>query len=275
MSGRFNRNAIIAIVCAAAGSMAAHAQSAPTIVAPERVSEVTVTPVVADAGVARTIKISGKWPSCAPVGATVTSAAAFQSGTRVVRLILPQTFLPCPAPYIPYSVTASYTPAARGIEKLLVLNADGEYLGEGLVDTRAPNDDRSAFNITGMWYDPQSNGSGLTFVHSLVNDNAVFGTWYLYDTSGKPTWYTIQNAVWTTQGRVMEGALYESRQGTAAAICPPPFTACPPNYVPRILVFSTFGRVRLTLTGAGAAHVEALSFSGTVMFASDIIRADI
>ena len=244
-----------------------HAQAFPLIV-PERVSQITVTPAVADAGVARAIKVSGMWPGCVPVGATVTSVVSFPPATRVVRLILPQTLAPCQAAFVPYTVTATYTPTVRGIVKLLVLNVDGEYLGEGLLDTRAPDDHRSAFNITGMWYDPKSNGSGLTFVHSRVTDNAVFGTWYVYDGSGKPRWYTIQNTEWTAQGRVMEGSLYET---SAVASCPAPFTACPA----RIGLLVTIGRARVTITGDTSARVEALTTGGTVIFSSDVIRAEI
>ena len=271
MAGRFYWYMTLALAWVTATALPAQAQQAPTLIAPERVSEVRVTPVVADAGVAREIKISGKWPGCVPAGATLTAAVTIQPGTRVVQLILPQTLLPCPASYVSYSVSATYTPTVRGIVKLLVLNNDGEYLGEGVVDTRSPDDPHSAFNITGMWYDPLSNGSGLTFVHSRVTDNAVFGTWYVYDATGKPRWYTIQNAEWKSPGRVMEGWLYET--AALASSCPPPFTACPARSGPMSLL--TVGRARVTLTGANTARVEALNIDGTVIFASDVIRADI
>jgi len=260
---------VVALTWAAALALPSTARAqAPIQVAPERVSDVTVTPAVADIGVAREIKVSGKWPSCPPVGATVTSAAASPPVTRVVRLILPQTLLPCPAPYIAYSVTVTYTPTVRSIDRLLVLNADGEYLAEALLDTRAPDDHRSAFNITGMWYDPQSNGSGLTFVHSRVTDNTVFGTWYVYEASGKPRWYTIQNTEWKSQGRVMEGLLYET---SAVASCPVPFSACPA----RLGQLATAGRARVTLTGASTARVEALTAEGAVIFSSNVFRPEI
>ena len=43
----------------------AHAQTLPpSLLIPERVSQITVTPVVADAGVARQITVSGFWPGC-------------------------------------------------------------------------------------------------------------------------------------------------------------------------------------------------------------------
>ena len=260
---------MLALACVSILALPLAAQGqAPLIVAPDRVSLVTVTPAVADAGVAREIKITGTWPGCVPVGATLPAVGVVQPSALVVRLILPQTFAPCAA-FLPYTVTATYTPESRGITKLLVLNPDGDFLGEGLLDTRAPDDNRSAFNITGMWYDPQSNGSGLTFVHSRVNDNAVFGTWYVYDGSGKPLWYTIQDAVWKSQGRVMEGWLYQT--SAMPASCQAPFTACPAS----IGLLATVGRARITITGANSAHVEALTSNGAIIFASDVIRADI
>ena len=275
MARRFFRSVMLALACVAASllSSSVSAQANP-IKLPERVSQITVTPEVADAGVAREIKISGNWMGCVPVGAAVTPAVAFVSGTRVARLIFPQTLAPCAAVIAPYTVTATYTPAARGIEKLLVLNVDGDYLGEALVDTRAPGDHRSAFNITGMWYDPQSNGSGLTFVHSRVNDNAVFGTWYVYDRSGKPLWYTIQDTVWKSQGRIMEGRLLHTN-APFGSTCPAPLTACPRENGGIGLRLMAPGRARVTLTGPATALVEALSLSGAVIFSSNVIRVEI
>ena len=166
------RATLLAAVLAAAP---VRAQESVALLTPERVSEVTVTPAVADIGVPRQIRIAGTWPGCPPVNAGINSNAAQSAGSKVVQLVLPLTFAPCAA-FLTYSVSFTYTPQARGIDKLLVVGADGDYLAEGLLDTRAPTDDRSAFNITGMWYDPQSNGSGLTFVHSRIADNKVFGT---------------------------------------------------------------------------------------------------
>jgi hypothetical protein len=238
---------------------------------PERVSKITVTPVTAEPGVAREIRISGNWPGCPPVGANL-GAASPGTTTRVARMVLPATFAPCAA-ILAYSVTTTVVPSAIGIEKLLVLNVDGEYLGETLVDTRASSDNRSGFNITGMWYDPQSNGSGLTFVHSRVNDNAVFGTWYVYDSSGKPRWYTIQNAAWKSQGRVLEGVIYETLAPVRAS-CPAPLTACPAEVISLLLVLDV-GRARVTLTGPDRALVEALARDGSVVFSSNVMRAEI
>ena len=247
----------------------AHAQAVtPITLAPGR-AQVEATPLVADLNVERQVKVSGTWPhACIPLGASVEAGGAgVVFGSLVVRLTVPRT-LACALVLTPYSFTVKYTPRLRAALRVLVLADDGEYLGEGLLDTRAAGDRRSAFNITGMWYEQQSNGSGLTFVHSRLTDNAVFGTWYVYDASGRPRWYTIQNTGWTSEGRVLEGTLYES---SAVANCPAPFTACP---VP-IGLLVTVGRARLTLTGDNSARVEALTANGTVIFSSNVIRAEI
>ena len=225
------------------------------------------TPPVADLNVEREVKVSGTWPhACIPLGASVV--AGLVSGSIVVRLTVPRTLAACALVLTPYSFTVKYTPRLRAALRVLVLADDGEYLGEGLLDTRAAGDHRSAFDITGMWYEPQSNGSGLTFVHSRLTDNTVFGTWYVYDASGRPRWYTIQNTGWTSEGRVLEGTLYET---SAVASCPAPFTACPAQ----IGVLVTVGRARVTLTGDNSARVEALTANGTVIFSSNVIRAEI
>lgn len=249
-------------------SPAVQSQTLPPLVFAGRVSLITVTPAAADIGVAREIKISGHWPGCSPVGAMVNAPnLAFQS-TFTVRMVLPATLVACPAVLLPYTVTTTVTPVVRGIKKLLVLNFDGEYLAEALLDTRAADDHRAAFNITGMWFDPQSNGSGVTFVHSRTVDNAVFGTWYVYDTLGKPHWYTIQDAKWTSQGSVMEGRMYQT---SAFGNCPPPFSACPAPLAELV----TLGRARISITGTNTLRVEALANDGSLIFVSNVIRLEI
>ncbi len=257
----------LAWVTASAMSSTAWAQTLPPLVI-ERVSQIAVTPLTADIGVAREITISGHWLGCPPESATVASASQAAPSTLVVKLVFRYPPPPCAFGAFPYSVTATYTPGARGISRLLILNQDGEYLAESVLDTRLATDNHSSFNITGMWFDPQSNGSGLTFVHSRLTDNTVFGTWYLYDATGKPRWYTIQNTEWTSQGRVMEGRLYQT---SAVANCPAPFAACPAA----IGLFVEVGRARVTLTGTTTMRVEAFASDGTVIFVSNAMRLEI
>ncbi len=244
-----------------------------TLLLPERVSQITVTPITADAGVAREIRISGHWPGCAPVGVTFGGTTQGVT-TRALRMLLPATLVACPAAFLPYTVTTTFVPTARGTEKLLVLNVDGEFLGETLIDTRAPTDNRSGFNITGIWYDPQSNGSGLTFVHSRTGSDAVFGTWYVYDGTGKPRWYTIQETVWKSQGRIMEGRLFQTN-APFGSTCPAPLTACPRENGGIGLLLTAPGRARVTLTGPTTAVVDALTTDGTVIYSSNVVRGEI
>ena len=233
----------------------------------QRVKEVTVSPVVADVGVARQITISGNWPGCVPSGATLKGAVYLDLQVLPISLTPTLTFAPCPLG-MNYSVSVSITPNTRGKYRLPVFDENGAMQGEGVLDVRAADDARSAFNISGMWFDPLSNGSGLTFVHSKSADNAVFGTWYVYDSAGNPLWYTIQDATWKSQGRVMEGALLKT---SATANCSGPLTACPAS----LGQLTAVGRVRLTITGNGSAHIEALRADGAVLFFSDIVKAEI
>ena len=243
---------------------AATAQEAFVI---ERVRTVTVSPVVADVNVARQITISGNWPGCPPSGATLHGAVYTDLQVLPLKLVPTRTFLPCPLG-MSYSVSITFTPNTRGIYRLPVFDENGAFLGEGQLDVRAPDEQHSAFNVTGMWFDPLSTGSGVTFVHSKSADNAVFGTWYVYDSAGKALWYTIQDAVWKSQGRVMEGTLYKT---TATATCNGPLTACPAP-LGRLAVA---GRVRLTLTGSDSARIDALGLDGTPMFFSNLVKAEI
>lgn len=262
--------ALLSLLMLASAGVPSEAQvAAPSLILPERVTRVTVSPPAADAGVAREIRIEGVWPGCVPVGARITSGDGSNVSRGVVaQLILPMTLVACPAAFLPYTVSTTFTPAVRGSHRLLVTNVDGEILAESVIDTRAADDNRSAFNITGMWYDPASNGSGLTFVHSRTSDNLVFGTWYVYDATGKPRWYTIQNMTWTARGRTLVGSLFST---TAPANCPITFLACPAA----LGQISLVGQVRVTINDANSIRVEALATDGTVIFASDAIRAEI
>lgn len=244
------------------------AQQAPLPIA-RNTATVTVTPAVADAGTLREIRVSGNWVNgCAPS----TSSAAFQTvggqSTVTVELRLPQTLVACTQAITPYSQSVTITPSVRGRVRVVVVTDTGQYLGEGSIDVRQPGDDRSRYNVTGLWYDPSTNGSGLTFIHSSTNDNAVFGTWYVYGADGVARWFTIQTTRWTLQGEVLEGDLYETR---AAGISCAPLQACPARYSSATII----GRARMAMINANTARIEAISpggQGGAVLFASNLQR---
>ncbi|HEX4859086.1 MAG TPA: hypothetical protein VFV17_08705, partial [Usitatibacteraceae bacterium] len=164
---------------------------------PGRTAAVAIMPAMADAGSARVITVSGMWNNgCIPVGAS--SSIGFSAGETLytVTLALPETLAPCTAAFAPYSQTVTLTPASRGRFRLLAKTSLGEYLAEAVIDVRAASDNRPRADITGVWYEPSTNGSGLTFVQSAQVADLVFGTWYVYSADGGSRWYTIQNTAW-------------------------------------------------------------------------------
>lgn len=57
--------------------------------------------------------------------------------------------------------------------------------------------------ITDMWWNPAESGWGLNII---LQNNVAFATFFIYDSSGKPVWYTAQLA---DQGNfVFSGSLY-------------------------------------------------------------------
>ena len=255
------------LAAALVASAAATATAQESLPYPSRLNSIVVNPLVADIDVPRAITVSGTWPhACPPLSASVVSADTSTTNTVVVSLAVPQTLVACAQVLTPYTLSAGYTPHVRGKLRLLVVTNDGQYLGESVLDTRGANDNRSLYDITGVWYDPATNGSGLTFIHSRTNDNAVFGTWYVYDPQGKSRWYSIQNVQWKQQGKVLEGAIYESLGKPVT--CPAPFTACPVELGSAVSV----GTARITLNGPSSALVEAIGPQGNVLFSSNLSK---
>lgn len=265
---------LFGIIAAAAASLvmpAATAQSTGLLIATNAV-RVSVTPAVADIGVVRAIKIEGLWHNgCPPSFAQVTPSGFFESAKNVItlNLIEPATLVACTQAITPYSLTTEYTPSTRGRTRVIVTARGGEFLGEGVIDTRSPNDATAQTDITGVWYDPATNGSGLTFVQSAATNNLVFGTWYIYSQNGSSRWYTIQNTAWQSQGGVLVGGLYEARGKSVT--CPTAFPACPVGLADA----TTVGTARFTLRDRNNARIEALSPSGALLFASDITRIQV
>lgn len=230
----------------------------------------TVTPANAGAGIPRQIGLSVAWPnSCVPTGATVVGSQISRTRTLTIRLeVRTDAQIACAAVITPYQATVSYTPDAEGDLRVLAITANGLYVGETTIHTRAANSDRAQFDLTGMWYDPATNGSGLTFVHGFTRNDTVFGTWYVYDAAGAPRWYTIQNVQWLAQGLEAEGQIYETRANSI--VCTPPFLGCPIA----LAAVMPLARARIVMQGANAARIDAISAqNGAVLFRSNIIRA--
>jgi hypothetical protein len=262
-------------LCIARSAVAQPQTSVPT---PE-VAIITV-PLVADVGVARKLTVFGVWQnSCPPSSATLDTRFSELTRTIVVQLLRFPTSVPCPPTPTEYRFELAYVPIAKGITTVLAYTTTGGDSPTSLsyrISNRvvvAPVDSVWSYgDISGAWYDPATNGSGLTFVHNYIGNDTVFGTWYLYDSQGKPRWYTLQEGKWKQNGEIVEGKLFESR-GTP---CPLVLLYCPTTSVGTAVEVGTF---RATFKGLGSvvggtvsAKIDAIAPTGAVLFSSSIQR---
>jgi hypothetical protein len=219
----FARNVFLGFILAASMSLAAHAQSDLTL--PPYSPVITVNPLVADVGVARTITVSASWPDgCVPVNPTLSTSNIPGADTINIHFTVPQTFAPCTQAVTPYTATFNYTPARAGVQRIAVMLTDGRYLGGGQLITQTANQPRASVDLSGVWYDPASNGSGLSLVHSQTTSDVLAGAWYVFDGAGKPFWYLIQNGRWQSSTAYV-GNLVEAQ--AAATGCNVLLPACP------------------------------------------------
>ena len=230
---------------------------------------IEITPATAGAGVARQVAVNLQWPSgCLPTGATVVGTDIARKRTLTIRLDGNlQNVTRCGDIIVSYRAAVNVTPNDEGDLRVLVVMDDGVYLGETTIHTRAANSDRSQYDLTGMWYDPASYGSGLTFVHGFSRNDVLFGTWYMYDTFGVPRWYTIQGVQWMSGGLEATGLIYETTANST--VCMPPLIGCPVAF-PTV---SSLARARIDMRGPNSAQIQALTPAGTMLFTANIIRS--
>ena len=237
------------------------------------VAIVQVTPVNAAPGVARTVTISGQWPdSCVPGIFVDDSLVAQTRSVFVSRVTNPIGGRVCLQVLTPYRFEFAYTPSVTGITRVVV-NGAVNTRGEGRIITTSDGAPRAAKDISGNWYDPNSNGSGLTFTHGYLTSDTVFGTWYVYDRNGVARWYSIQNVVWKDSGS-FEGVLYETAALPGKCLNAVADPACPQVSVG----IKQIGTVKATFTGifplddtAPQAKIEAFSPNNSLLFSSRVI----
>jgi hypothetical protein len=235
---------------------------------------ITVIPELGWPNEPRRIVVESEFPrGCALLSPVVDAASAKSTGVVVVRVAA----APCgPAPE-PNRVEVTYTPTKSGVERIVVVQSDGietRTLAESKLRTGfKPNfpmtttlgpppptlypSEKALSDITGTWFDPASNGSGLLFSHNFNGTDAVFGTWYMYDTNGNPRWFTIQDVEWTNGGSEFFGKLYETRAASGGACT---VQTCVGNSS-RVAVATNViwtGRVHFVFTDAGAPNMPVL-----------------
>ena len=256
--------AVVALIAlATSGVAAAQINTALTV---------AIVPPVAAAGVARQVSVTLQWPmGCLPDGATVVGNDTARKRTVTIRLngnldSSLQNVMRCGDAIVSYRATVNVTPEAEGDLRVLIVNDSGVYLGETTIHTRAANSNRSQYDLTGMWYDPASYGSGLTFIHGFARNDVMFGTWYVYDSLGAPRWYTIQYVQWKAGGLQADGQIYAT---TANFMCLPPLSVCPMMYA----TVMPLAQAHIVMQGPNRATIQALTSSGAVLFSSDIVRS--
>jgi hypothetical protein len=67
-----------------------------------------------------------------------------------------------------------------------------------------------AVNYSDIWWTPSESGWGLSIGQGPTN--LLFAVWFVYDTSGKPTWYTLQPGEWINASfyTVYRGPIYKT-----------------------------------------------------------------
>jgi hypothetical protein len=234
---------------------------------------ITVIPELGFQNEPRRIIVESENPrGCALSSPVVDVANAKQTGVIIVRVAA----APCTPAATPNRVEVSYTPTTSGVERIVVVQNDGvetRTLAESKMrtgfrplDTTLPGSgipvpvnypsDKALSDITGTWFDPASNGSGLLFSHNFNGSDTVFGTWYMYDTNGNARWFTIQDVEWTSGGSEFFGKLYETR--AASGTCTPQTCVGNSSRVAALTSVNPVGTVRFVFTDVGAPNMPVL-----------------
>jgi hypothetical protein len=234
---------------------------------------VAVSPPIADAGVERTIVVSGVWPDeCAPNAVTLDTDLAAQLSILVLRPQVPQTLVPCAAVETPFRLLVTYTSKQRGVLQIFALAQSGYLFGPTRLITSPSTAPRGLASVTGLWYDNATTGSGLVFIHEFDGSDVVFGTWYVYGVDRKPRWYSIQNTEWSADASTLLGKLYE----TTSRACDASVPICSPVLDTVREVGSVRVKFITTLLGDprtfSAATAEAFSPTGQLLFSSNIAK---
>lgn len=180
---------------------------------------ISVLPDVDIPNRARTIVISGQHLSGCPfMTPTIDGQAAPLINGVVIRMDPVQTLAPCSTTStVSYRFELPYTPTEVGTQRIVLASASGQIRSESQIRTAAVQGrTRAVGDIAGIWYDQATNGSGLQFTHNFAGSDFVFGTWYLYDLTGRARWLSIQNVVWQAGGTVLTGDLLETRATPAS-----------------------------------------------------------
>jgi hypothetical protein len=118
----------------------------------------------------------------------------------------------------------------------------------------SPRPARPLNDYTGLWYNPQESGWGLSLFQGPTH--TVFGLLFVYDSTNRPEWYSLQGAQWTDP-MTLTGTLFRTTGPALGAA----FDASQVSYLEAGTATLAFiqapgqeGRVRLTYS-IGARNV--------------------
>jgi hypothetical protein len=95
-----------------------------------------------------------------------------------------------------------------------------------------PPPPRPLTDYSGLWWNPQESGWGLSLHQSPTH--GVFGAWFVYGSGGQPEWFTLQGGQWI-DSTTWRGTLYRTTG---------PFFAGP-GYDPRLVLVQAAGSATL------------------------------
>lgn len=231
-----------------------------TAIPPDRFGfSIGVAPRISALGSPRSLLANG---CTGPV--SLDESAVASTGNLVMRMA-PES-IGC----VERTVVLSYTPRSVGTLSVTMKKPDGTIVAEAQMETISAA--RSTVNLDGMWFDPATNGSGISFHHAAGND-VVFGTWFLY---GSPTlqqprppprWYSLQNLRWAQNGTLLVGIAYDGRANNVNPSC------VSGDDCPRPAVeLRTVGSVSVSVIDPNNLRIEAFDQYGRTAFVSLLKR---
>jgi hypothetical protein len=179
--------------------------------------------------------------SCAFNPATVRVRA---SASRNNTIAVTQQLNACLLPGTPQVVDVRLGALASGDYHVEVYaNPDGEAAGTP-VETLAftvldpveiavfPPPPRPLTDYSGLWWNPQESGWGLSLHQSALR--SLFGGWFVYGAEGRPEWFTLQAGQWL-DSTTWRGTVYRTTG---------PFFAGP-DFDPRLVLLQSAGTATL------------------------------
>ena len=234
-------------------AMSANAIAFTTVLPNSFAFSIGVSPSISTVGASRTLFANG----------CTGSVTLDESEVATTRTLILQS--------VPFSIgcvespkALSFTPRSVGTLRVIMKLPDGRVAAEALMETVVGA--RSPINLDGMWFDPATNGSGISFHHAAGSDT-VFGTWFLYGVSNfsVPRWYSLQNMQWMQGGALLVGTAYEPA-GAGPALC------TVGDDCPRPAVIKPVGSVSVAVIDRDNLRVEALDQYGRSAFVSSLKR---